>query len=149
MVSKFQGCATAKNEPDFGQNGEVIGTSIWQPPEIPEWTSRGEVWVIAAVGLSLCRLLRRGPIKPPPPDYRGSVAWNETSDARKGIRDMGTGPAYSQQMEDLMWECLRFNMNNRPLSYELVVMIRKAEAETIGEQQIPIQPLPPWALKHG
>lgn len=149
MVSKFKGLATAKYETDFGKNREIVGTPAWQPPEVPEWTSRGEVWVIAAICLSLCRLLPRGPIRPAPDDYRGSVVWNETADARKGIRDMGTGPTYSQQMEDLIRNCLRFTRDNRPLSYELMVKIRKAEMETIGEQQIPIQPLPPWALKNG
>lgn len=149
MVSEFQGVSTAKNEPDFKRDDEIIGTSIWQPPEIPKWTARGEVWAIAVICLSMCHLLPRGPIKPAPPEYKGTVKWNETAEARKGIRDTGTGPAYSQQMEDLMWDCLRFRMLNRPLSYELVVKIRKAEVETIREQTIPIQPLPAWAFKDG
>lgn len=149
MESKFKGVATAKNEEDFEDTDELVGTSIWQPPEIPEWTARGEVWVIAAISLSLCRQLPRGPLQPEPPGYNGREDWEESAEARRGIRDMGTGPAYSRQMEGLFQACLRFTMGKRPLSHELVVMIRKAEAETIGERKIPLQLMPPWAIKHG
>lgn len=145
----FKGVATAKNELDFDDTSDVVGTVAWQPPEIPEWTARGEVWVVAAMVLSLCRILPHGPIKPEPPNYRGQKDWMETSDARKGIRDLGSGPAYSQELDDLLWQCLRFSIGKRPLSYELVTMIRKAEAETLGKQKIPLEALPQWALKHG
>lgn len=149
MKSKFKGVATAKNEKDFDEIDSVVGTPRWQPPEIPEWTARGEVWVIAAISLSLCRQLQRGPLQPKPRNYDSTITpWVENADARKGIRDMGTGPGYSQQMEDLLWECLRFSMGNRPLSYELVVKIRNAEAETLGQKKIPLEPMPSWALKH-
>lgn len=147
MVFQFKGIATAKNEPDFEETQELCGTAAWMPPEIPEWTARGEVWVIAAISLSLCRLFRRGPLQPQPPHYQGKK-WPLSSDARRGIRDLGPGPDYSQPMEDVLRGCLRFSMGKRPLSYELVVMIREAERETLGAKQIPLEPLPPWALKN-
>lgn len=146
------GIATAKHERDFEKISQIVGTSIWQPPEIPEWTARGEVWVIAAIALSMCRLLRHGPLElqpEQPADYNSRTPWKETADARKGIRDLGTGPAYSQEMDDLIWKCLRFTMGKRPLSYDLVVMIRDAEKELLGEHQIPLEPLPQWAFKRG
>lgn len=149
MVPNIKGVATAKHEKDFEKTSAVVGTTIWQPPEIPEWTARGEVWAIAAIALSMCRLLPHGPLQPEPPDYNSETPWDENAEARKGVRDLGTGPAYSQEMDDLFRKCLRFTMGKRPLSYDLVVMIRDAEKELLGEQQIPLEPLPRWAFKRG
>ena len=134
---------------DSDQTTELVGTPNWQPPEIPEWTARGEIWVIAAISLSLCRLLPLGPLRPKPAHVDSQTEWDQSADARRGIRDIGTGEAYSQVLEDMLWQCLRFKKMNRPLSYELVVKIRKAEMETLGQKKIKLLALPQWALKDG
>lgn len=142
-----QGLATQHNEPDFPDIDKYVGTIQWMPPELPEATARGDVWTLGAVILSFCRLLRDGPLAlfPRPPQYRNNEEWAMNPEARKGVRDIGPGSSYSEELKGVLKCCLRYNKHHRPLSYELLVHVREGERKVIGSPRAPITPLPPWA----
>lgn len=116
------------------------------PPELPEATARGDVWVTGAVILSLCRLLPDGPLPPPRDGHPDPMQWLKSAEARKGIRDMGLGASYSPELTGLLRDCLRYNRFNRPFSYDLMAGVRKGEEAVIGSGRVPIKPLPRWAF---
>lgn len=148
MALELQGVATARIEQDFDDTTQHWGTAPWQPPEIPEITARGEIWTIAAVALSLCRRLPDGPCCPfmNGPMY-SDPDWPLKSESRRGVRDMGPGRGYSTQLDGILRRCLRWTTSHRPLSYELMVMIRHMESRIFESGVVKLKALPKWVLK--
>lgn len=115
------------------------------PPE-PESTARGDVWAVGAVALSLCRLLRAGPIPPVPDGHRDPAAWAAKPQLRQGLEHMGAGSSYSNELDCVLRDTLRFDPRDRPRSYQLMALIRKGEAAVLRPGMVPVTNLPKWAF---
>lgn len=113
-------------------------------PELPDTTSRSEVWTVGAIALSLCKLTVHGPVlyRDLPSNSAERAAFIESPEARKGIRDMSCGGYYSVQLRDMIKRCLRFKAEHRPYSWQMLGEIRTARAEA----KFKFRPLPRWVF---
>ncbi|KAL8786133.1 MAG: hypothetical protein Q9195_008337 [Heterodermia aff. obscurata] len=158
------GCCTQKHENQYNPREDrdvVAGTFVWQGPEFPEHTTRGDVWTLGLIILSLCNQLKhfaQSPrpensisplhntkiLTPPPPQGPVPLKYAEDYRGRDGIRDMKiSGEYYSTPLREMIRSCLRVDIKRRPLSNVLLGDIREAEEEV----DAPYEPLPDWVFK--
>ena len=116
------GIATKRGDDDFDEVESHCGTAQWMSPELPESTARGDIWSLGAVILSLCRLLRDGPLPPPPQDFAAnSRAWYMSKEARKGMEEGSriSGEIYTEHLDNIVYNCMRHKKANRPFAFKL------------------------------
>ena len=56
----LQGLCTQQYENEYNPREDIdvrVGTYVWQGPEFPEHTARGEVWTLGLIIMSLCNQL--------------------------------------------------------------------------------------------
>ena len=93
-----------------------IHRPCWQGPEIPQFTSAGDIWGLGAIIHWLCH--GEPPIRPPPGGFPGSVTdWEKRPEARDVIP---LPPLYSSKLNDYMLDCLEWNPSDRISSRWLV-----------------------------
>ena len=99
-----------------------IGTYQWCPPEIPDYSAKGDVWTMGAIIHALCH---RGlpPIgflpKHVPYTRQNYLSWCCTPQARQ-IKPL---TEYSLELEDCMREAMKWKIEYRYSSYEILQSI--------------------------
>lgn len=145
------GISTMRGHADFEEIAGGTGTPLYWPPELAESTVRADVWVLGSVILSLCKLLRRGPLPPPPKEVTtpsGQYKWEISKEARIGMELRArVGRYYSPHLNGLVYSCMRDEKENRPFAFKLVEDIRDASLLAEREGQLSDEKLPAWALE--
>ncbi|MCJ1367456.1 hypothetical protein MMC16_006589 [Acarospora aff. strigata] len=135
------GCATMYGMRGWNGSARLVGTSSWQPPEVPEHTTRGDVWAVGAVIQAMCRL-DHGPVKSPPPGVDQEIWWF-SPEARRPRR---AGSYYSGQLNGALASALTFEKEERPFSYELYRVLKLMLRRARREWGLVDLPLPTWAI---
>ncbi|MCJ1374496.1 hypothetical protein MMC20_005728 [Loxospora ochrophaea] len=143
------GCATQADDGDFDDVEHFYGTVHWMPPELPEMTARGDIWALGAVILSLCRLLEAGPLPPPPAGTENVETWLESKEARKGIKDVRVGEGYSSDLDNVVWNCLKWKKEHRPFSWKLVQMVTEGRNGALSGGWLEEKQFPSWVFGNG
>ena len=93
-----------------------IHRPCWQGPEIPHFSSAGDIWGLGAIIHWLCH--GEPPIKPLPSRFPGSANdWERLPEARRAVPLPRT---YSSKLNDYMLDCLRWDPSDRISSAMLV-----------------------------
>lgn len=61
LIFRLQGVCTQKHENKYNpreDKDDFAGTFVWQGPEFPQHTTRGEVWTLGVIMMSLCNQLK-------------------------------------------------------------------------------------------
>ena len=144
------GIATSGRDPDCHEVDEEIGTPHWLPPEVPKCSTRGDVWALGAVIWSLCTLRSSGPLPEPPHHLRSTRDrnnWLWSKEARNGLEDLARcGESYSSHLDNLVYNCMRHNIEDRPYSFKLVEDIKTGKLWAKAEGKVVRKPLPKWAF---
>ena len=145
------GISTKRGHADFEEIEAGNGTPLCWPPELTESTVRADVWVLGGVILSLCKLLKRGPLPPPPKEVTtpsGRYEWETSKEARIGMElQARVGDHYSPHLDDIVYNCMRDEKNNRPFAFKLVEDIQEARLRAKQEGWLREKELPPWAFE--
>ena len=115
---------------------------IYASPEVPDVTARSEVWSAAATILTLCRLFLEGPIPPPTRKEVDTDVYYMLPQARRGVRDTSPGEQYSEELKKILRECLRFNAEHRPRSWQMLGLVRDARRKANAQ----FESLPSWVF---
>lgn len=130
---------------------EPAGTYLWQPPEIPRKSPKGDVWGLGATVHFMVHF--EAPMLDLPKDWTPTDAnydvWEMKPEVRQPIRE--TPGMYSQELIDMMFVALEFDHNKRASSGRLLTVL-----EDVIEKQYPhnadkitnAQPLELWAFDH-
>ena len=96
------------------------GTAVWQPPERPHATEKGDVWALGAI---IHTMAGNGPpIGRIPKEWGSNIeGWWKSPDARQ-VRSIT--PFYSRRLEDWMLTCLRPKSIDRIESIELATQLQ-------------------------
>ncbi|KAI9871621.1 MAG: hypothetical protein M1830_002680 [Pleopsidium flavum] len=135
------GCATKYGIQDWNDITSIIGTRLWQPPEIPKHTARGDVWSLGAVIQALCRL-DEGPVGPPP-SGADHDSWWMSSESRRPKR---AGKYYSKQLNCVLASALAMEKDERPFAYELYREVKYFLRIARRELGLCDEPFPTWAF---
>ncbi|MCJ1246408.1 hypothetical protein MMC30_003615 [Trapelia coarctata] len=126
------------------------GTYSWMPPELPKWTERGDIWALGAVILSLCKILPKGPVAYPPAGSRWErdfEGWFQSKRARVGVPEHRLGEEYSEDLDDLIFNCVKEEMEERPFAFRLVEFIREGKERAKLRGRVRFEALPGWAFE--
>jgi serine/threonine protein kinase len=108
----------------------IVGTPLWQPPELPlhEANGRGDVWAVGAVMHALCRL-DMGPVSldDAPPGV-APKRWICDPDARRPRR---AGPRYSPELNMALAAALTLDVQLRPDACALWELLLQLHGEAM------------------
>lgn len=135
------GCATKYGIKDWDDISRIVGTMPWQPPELPEHTTRGDVWSLGAVIQALCRL-DNGPVTLPPQGVDPDIWWI-SPEARRPKR---AGKHYSRDLNYVLSLPLRMEKEDRPFSYQLYQEVKYFSRMACYEG-LRDEPFPSWAFE--
>lgn len=136
------GVATKYGLKGWNDTSTVVGTPVWQPPEIPEHTARGDVWALGAVVQALCRL-DHGPVRSPPLGVNEEIWWI-SPEAR---RPRSAGVHYSVQLNRALKSALTMEKTERPFAHELYATLEKRLARARRNEGVVDEPFPYWAFE--
>lgn len=136
------GCAIKYGMKGWNDTTTLAGTSAWQPPEIPEHTTRGDVWALGAVVQSLCRL-DQGPVSSPPLGVEHEIWWI-SPEARRPRR---AGAHYSVQLNCVMQSALTILKEQRPFAYQLYRDLKERSGRARGDEGVVDEAFPLWAFE--
>ena len=119
------------------------GTYIWQPPELPENTAKGDVWSLGAI-IHAMAFDNQPPVDPLPKgvpnNHEMRQCWAQRSDARNP-RDIGE--VYSKLLAKWANTTLRIDPLKRITSLQLAKAMNKVAREQKHRNFVPLEP---WAL---
>ena len=103
---------------DFGwatteKRSRGISTPTWQPPEMPLWTHKGDVWAVGAVVHTLAHL--SNPIQDRPAGYKGDWYIDPRSINPKNLSDR-----YSHNLNRVMMKALERKPEERSDALDLI-----------------------------
>lgn len=146
------GISTKRGHADFDEIGEGTGTPLYWPPELAVSSSRADIWTTGAVILSLCKLLDRGPLPPPPKKLntpQGRYQWELSKQARIGMEITArVGKHYSPHLDNIVYNCMRDERDNRPFAFKLVEDIQDARLRAKQDGWLEETRLPHWVFAH-
>lgn len=136
------GCATRYGMKGWNETDTIVGTSTWQPPEIPEHTTRGDVWALGAVIQALCRL-DHGPVISPPAGVNEEIWWI-SPEARV---PKSAGRHYSVQLNRALESALTLAHKQRPISHQLYGDLNTRLRRARRKEGVIDRPFPSWAFE--
>ena len=99
------------------------------------------------VVLSLCNILPKGPVAYPSAGSRWErdfEAWFKSTRARMGVPETRLGDEYSEDLDDLIFNCVREGMEERPYAFALWSLLGKGRSG-LGKERF--EALPAWAFE--
>lgn len=120
------------------------------PPELPQWSERGDIWALGAVILSLCKTLPKGPVAYPPVGTEWEhnfEVWFKSKRARMGVLELRVNDDYSEDLDDLIFNCLQEKMEDRPYAFRLLEFIKEGKNRATQQGRTNFEVLPKWAFK--
>jgi len=135
------GCATKYGIKDWNDITSIIGTRLWQPPELPQHTARGDVWSLGAVIQALCRL-DEGPVGSPPAGV-DHHSWSISPEARQPKR---AGNHYSKELNLVLASALTMRKDERPFAYKLYRDVKYFLQSARRKWGLRDEPFPAWAF---
>lgn len=136
------GLAAVATDPDYRSICHN-GTPSWRAPELPEATSRSDVWAIGAIIHAMAHK-GKSPLKPMPKtwpnDERHRSKWELDPSARE---PWSIDHLYSSTLQKWMLTALQADPRHRPTSLELV---KKMIPESERRSKDRYKPLKAWAL---
>lgn len=136
------GCATRYGMKGWNDTTTIVGTSTWQPPELPEHTARGDVWALGAVVQALCRL-DQGPVRSPPLGINAEIWWISPEARRPRI----AGVHYSVQLNRALESSLTMSKEQRPFAYQLYGDLNKRLRRARHNEGVVDEAFPLWAFE--
>ncbi|KAI9812880.1 MAG: hypothetical protein M1827_004398 [Pycnora praestabilis] len=131
------GLAIREDHNEWNNIRNGLGTITWCGPEYPEYSGRGEVWMLGAIVQHMCRF-DGGPWIEPPPGVR-TLDWS--SDPRSRY-PKGAGRHYSVELNVALHPPLKLRKKDRPHANELFDNLENFYDDSGVEEE----PLPAWTF---
>ena len=112
-----------------------IGTYQWMPPEIPTFSCKSDVWSLGAVIHAMAHS-GQPPIAALPPQLPNTAEGYRDWCCHPGSRDIQPLLEYSVDLEDTMLEAMRWDVQDRYTSYEMLMSVRFEIEDGVAAKEI-------------